>query len=189
MPEERNIFQKIGDAVTDYAPGIAGILALVPGVGTTPAAALGAVAALGKAFGLGTQAKPEDVLTTIQNMPDSELKLKFVQAENDYQLQMVKTTLADVQNARQREVDITKVTGKKDLNLYALSWVITIGFFISLIATFVFKVPTENKDMMTYLVVTLQNGTILAWSYYYGSSAGSSVKTDLLAKAEPIKDK
>ena len=187
-------WKDVTDAISKYAPeaeSLLGAASLIPGaaIATGPAAA--AVAAIAKVF--GTEPTPAAIQQAITTDPAAAQKL--MEAENNYSLSVMKeeteklkAQLADVQNARQREVDITKVTGKRDWNLYALSWVITIGFFVSLIATFLYKVPPENKDMMTYLVVTLQNGTILCWSYYYGSSKGSAEKTTLLAKAEPIRD-
>jgi len=104
MAEEKSIFQKIGDAVVNFAPGIATILTAT-GVGAPVGAAVGAIGALGRAFGLGDSAKPEDVLTAIS--ADPEIRLKAMVAENDFKVKMkqaeldeTKAYLSDVQSAR-----------------------------------------------------------------------------------------
>lgn len=192
MAEERNIFQKIGDAVTDYAPGIAGILALVPGIGTVPAAALGAVAALGKTLGLGTQAKPEEVLATIQSMPDSELKLKFVQAEQAFQVALrdkdieeLRIELADIQNARSRQIEHEKVTGKSDVNLYILSWVIVIGFLMVIVVMLFVDIPEDQTNVLFALLGTLGAGFMLVLQYFYGTNKSSEKKTNMIYNSTP----
>lgn len=79
--------RKIGDMVVDAAPGIAGILAAT-GVGTPVAGAVAALGALGRAFGLGDGAKPEDIEKAIQQDPQAALKLRL--AELDYNVLMRK---------------------------------------------------------------------------------------------------
>jgi len=92
---EESVFQKIAGYVSNYAPGIAALLA-VSGVGAPIAGAVGALGALAKTFGLPQDSKPEDILTTIQGMPDSELKLKFVQAEQNFQITMASMFVKDM---------------------------------------------------------------------------------------------
>lgn len=191
---DKNIFQRIGDAVTDYAPGIAGILALVPGVGTVPAAALGAVAALGKTLGLGTQAKPEDILQTIQSMPDSELKLKFVQAEQTFQLAQrdqdikeLQTRLADIQGARSMHTEHEKLTGKSDYNLYVLAWVLVVGFLVLIGFLLKVPVPEDQNGVLFMLFGALAAGFSQVLSFFFGSNKSSENKTDMLFNSTPIK--
>ena len=187
MPEERNIFQKIGDAVTDYAPGLAGILALVPGVGTVPAAALGAVAALGRSLGLGSSAKPEDVLSAIST--DPEIRLKAMVAENDFAVKMgqqdldkLKAELADVQSARLRQVESEKATGKRDLNLYVLAWTIILGFFILMGFLLKWPVPEDQNGVVFMLFGALATGFGQVLQYFFGSSKGSSDKNEQIGQ-------
>ena len=187
MPEERNIFQKIGDAVTDYAPGLAGILALVPGVGTVPAVALGAVAALGRSLGLGSSAKPEDVLSAIST--DPEIRLKAMVAENDFAVKMgqqdldkLKAELADVQSARLRQVESEKATGKRDLNLYVLAWTIILGFFILMGFLLKWPVPEDQNGVVFMLFGALATGFGQVLQYFFGSSKGSSDKNEQIGQ-------
>ena len=196
MPEERNVFQKIGDAITDYAPGLAGVLALVPGVGTVPAAALAAVGALGRAVGLGSQAKPEDVLQAIS--VDPEIRLKAMVAENDFKAEMgrqeiekLKTELADVQSARNREIEITKATGKRDWNMILVGWFIILGY-IGMMGFLAYHAAHGQpiKDDTGILFLLVGNlitfvGTVIG--YWYGTTRSSQAKTDIIARSPAIK--
>ena len=80
---EESIFQRIGNGIADYAPGLAGLLT-ASGVGIPAAAAVGALGTLAKMFGLGTDAKPEDIHAAIQADPQMTLKLRL--AEMDFEL-------------------------------------------------------------------------------------------------------
>ncbi|MCX5818992.1 MAG: 3TM-type holin [Deltaproteobacteria bacterium] len=83
--EEKSIFQKIGDVFADYAPGLSKVLA-VTGVGIPAAAGVAALGSIAKAFGLGSDAKPEEILDAVS--ADPEIKLKAMIAENNFKLHM-----------------------------------------------------------------------------------------------------
>jgi len=191
MPEEKSIFQKIGDAVTDFAPGIATILTAT-GVGAPIGAAVGAVGALGRAFGLGSSAKPEDVLAAIST--DPEIRLKAMIAENDHKAEMgrqeisrltisleeTKALLVDVQNARERE----KVVKDNVNKVLAYS---VVGAFIAMVGGTLLGYAKVDSVLAGTLVGYLSAKCEQVLAYYFGSSKGSDKKTDLLSKAEPIK--
>lgn len=195
MPEERSVFQKIGDVVADFAPGIATVLAAT-GVGAPVAAAVGAVGALSRAFGLGSQAKPEDVLQAIS--VDPEIRLKAMVAENDLKAEMgkqeiekLKLELADAQSARVREIEVTKATGKRDWNMILVGWFIILGY-IGMMGFLAYHAAHGQpiKDDTGILFLLVGNlitfvGTVVA--YLYGTTRSSQAKTELLARANPIK--
>jgi hypothetical protein len=179
--EERTILQKIGDAVVDFAPGIATVLAAT-GVGAPVAAAVGAVGALGRAFGLGSQATPEEVLSAIS--ADPEIRLKAQIAENDFLLKKrdqdieeIKTYLADVVNAREREVKIVQATGKRDVSQELLGWIIVAGFFAVLIIRMSIRIPTDQLENVGMLTGALIVAFTTVVAYKYGSSQGSVNKS------------
>jgi hypothetical protein len=194
MPEQ-SIFQKIAGIVSSYAPGIATLLAAT-GVGAPIAAAVGAVGVLAKTLGMPETAKPEDILATIQSMPDSELKLKFVQAENDFQLKKrdqdieeLKTALSDVQDARSRQEEHEKATGKSDVNLYCIAWLIIIGFFVLMGLLLKFTVPEDQNGVIFMLFGALSAGFGQVLTYFFGSSKGSADKSLLLSGVRKSIDK
>jgi hypothetical protein len=190
---EESIFQKIAGLVGTYAPGVATVLA-ASGVGAPAAAAVAALGSVAKAFGLPEDTKAEDVLTTVQSQPDSEAKLKIMQAENDFQLkcrdfdiQELKATLTDVQSARQRQTDHEKTTGKSEINLYILAWTIIGGFFFLTGGLLYFsyngKTIEDGTGVLFMLLGTLSTSFGCVIQYFYGSSKGSADKSVLLSQA------
>jgi hypothetical protein len=182
MPEEKNIYQKIGDAVVDFAPGIAGILAAT-GVGAPVAAAVGALSALGRAFGLGSSAKPEEVLSVIS--VDPEIRLKAMIAENDFKAEMgrqdlekIKAVLADVQSARVMKIETTKTNGKGDFIGGLLDLVIVSGFFVTLLGYMFVDIPVGQEGNVGLLVGALIGAFTTVISFYRGTSLGSVKKTE-----------
>jgi hypothetical protein len=186
-----NIFKKIADKITDYAPAIAGVLAGT-GVGAPAGAALVALGTLGKAFGLGSKAEPEEILSVVS--VDPEIKLKAMMAESNFKLESkridlekYKAALADVQNARNNATEQVKATGKRDANLYVLAWVI-VGGFIGLIATmltlqFVTGKTVQSDPMLMLLVGSLSTDAGMVVGYFFGSSQSSAKKDLVIAEA------
>jgi hypothetical protein len=192
MSDEKNIFQKIGDAVVDYAPGLAGVLALVPGVGVIPAAALGAVAALGRSFGLGTTAKPEEVLAAVTAADPPELRLKAQQADNDFKIRMREADLAetnayltDTQGARKMRSDHEAITGNSDYNLYLLAWTIVVGFFGLMALLFKFSLPPDQNGVIFVLFGALASGFGQVLNFFFGSNKNSGSKTAMIYNSTP----
>jgi hypothetical protein len=184
----------LGGKIAAAAPGLGALLgSVVPGIGTAAGGALGmGIKALASIFGLAPDSSPDQIAAAIEQDPQAALKLRLAEMDyeakkRDQELAELKTYLEDAQSARNMNIEGMKATGKRDTNLYALSWVLTIGFFLSLIAFFIFSVPEANKTLLLYLVVTLQNGALLCWSFWYGSSKDAGRMTELLARAEPIR--
>lgn len=80
--------------------------------------------------------------------------------------------LGDKQNARSREVDVTKATGKRDYALIGLAIVIVVGFFAGLISL-VFI--TLDKGSGTYELLYMMFGALISKfgtvvDYFFGSS-------------------
>jgi hypothetical protein len=167
--------------------GVIGSVVGAPGVGTL---AQTGVSVLLKALGLKPDAKPEDAMKIITT--DPEVQLKLIVAENEFKLKQreqeieeLKTRLSDVQSARSREVEIVKATGKKDLNLYVLSWVI-MGGFIGLIGALIFFQFSYGKTLQSDPIITLCLGSFatdagMVVGYFFGSSKGSHDKDRYIA--------
>lgn len=184
---EETIFQKIAKAVGNYAPGISAILAAT-GVGAPVAAAVAAVGALAKSFGLPEDSSAETIATQIMNTADmTEIRLKFIQAENDFQLkqrdqelEIYRVQLADIQNARKRDID-----AKDNVNRI-LAYAIVAAFIVVVGGT-LFGFGKVESVLAGTLVGYLSAKCEQVLAYYFGSSKGSDKKTDLLSKADAIK--
>lgn len=174
-----DIKQVIG-SVLDVASPL--VNAFVPG-GTMITAGIKAIAG---AFGLTEDEVTGDKLKDLMAQ-DKEFALKLRQADQAYQIELLKQQLDDVKNARQMNVETTKATGKRDINLYVLSWTLVIGFF-ALVGLLVFReLPKDTNGVVCLLFGTLATGFGCVIQYYFGSSKSSQDKTELLSKAQPIK--
>lgn len=91
---EENILKKIGDGIVDVAPTIGALLTGTV-VGAPAGAAVNALGALGRAFGLGTSTTPAAVATAI--LSDPEARLKVIMAENQYNIDVLKEETAQLQ--------------------------------------------------------------------------------------------
>lgn len=143
---------------------------------------------------LGTDPTPDAIAKAIDEDPAAALKLAELQARHKERLEELsldrarlgveeeKARLADVQNARLREMNITATTGQRDINLYVLAWTVIIGFF-ALMTLLIFRpLPPGAEGYVNQLFGTLGTGFGLVLGYFFGSSKSSSDKTALLAR-------
>ena len=150
---------------------------------------------VGHVLGLDSSA-PDAIATAVAADPQAALKLK--QFELDHALELQKLVLqeqslwlSDVQSARTREVETTKATGKRDLNLFALAWVI-MGGFIGLIGCLivlqvVYKSIIQSDPLISLLVGSLSTDAGMVVGYFFGSSKGADESTRILAQTDAIK--
>ena len=186
MADEKSVWQKIGDAVADYAPALAGILT-VTGVGIPAAGAVAAVGALARTFGLGSDAKPEDVLAAVS--ADPEIRLKAMIANNDFVLKQreqdiseIQIYLRDTDSARKMQGDAlnqTDVFAKRFIYYYASALSLLTILYIFLV-TFI-DLPAGNRRLADTILGFLL-GQVLATviQFFFGTNAGSLAKNKLL---------
>lgn len=179
-------FKDILGVVAKLAPSIAA------GLGGPLAG--GAVMALEGAFGLNTAGDTKDkqdalVAAISGATPDQLLAMK--QADQNYAIRMQELGFKDVESlealaagdrdsARKREMDIKDNTPK------ILAYAMTIGFFATLAFMLFANVPTGSRDLLNIMLGMLGTSFVSVIAYYFGSSAGSSEKTKLLAAASAI---
>jgi len=195
-------WKDVTDTIKQYAPGVTsllGVASLIPGVGAITGPAALAVGAIAKA--LGTEPTPDAIQQAIVTDPNAALKLKQADLdfqlaqqkedheheirERDQQLSELKVRLDDVKSARNMKVKETEVTGKRDTEDKFFDWFIILGFFIILGAVMYFKPPeSTNLGMLIGATITAFTSVV---HFRRGTSQGSIDKTNLLAKAEPIK--
>ena len=169
-----------------------------PIVGTALGGPAGAAVGSLVAGLLGVDNEPDAVANAIKADPNIVVKLKqlevdaqklhydAVDKERLAELEATRLQLADVLNARGRQVEHEKVTGKSDVNLYVLAWVIIVGFF-TLIGMTMFIEIKDATGTVFMLMGTLSAGFGAVIQYFFGSSASSNRKTGELinlAKAE-----
>jgi len=171
-----NIWNKIKNTVGSVAPILGN--AIVPGIGGV------AGSLVAKALSCDPS-KPEDIEKMLSADKESLLKLKELETKHSEFLitaahENDKLYIQDTQNARQREVDTVKATGKYNWPLYVIASVVFIGFFITMFLLFKIPLIIANKDIIVYTIGALQSAFITVVAYFFGSSKGSSDKTDIL---------
>ena len=124
-----------------------------------------AVKAIGSAFGLGEGATEEADQQFAREMKALDVDLERIAA-------------GDRNSAREREV---KAGDSWTPRILAL--VITVGFFGVLGSLLVGGKPPTGGDALLVMLGSLATAWVGIVSYYFGSSAGSAAKTDLMAKA------
>lgn len=112
-----------------------------------------------------------------QKIMDSQIeimKIDFekIKLETEAKLQSKKMVFDDKSNARSREVEVTKATGKKDNSITILAGVIVFGFFAGLVSlVFVHLDKGSGAYELLYMcfgALTMKFGTVV--DYFFGSS-------------------
>jgi len=116
---------------------------------------------------------PEDKQKILDNQLEI-MKLDFekLKLETETKLETKKIFLGDKADARDREVEVVKVTGKKDNTVTILAGVIVFGFFAGLISLIFVHL---DKASGTYELLYLMFGGLIAKfgtvvDYFFGSS-------------------
>ena len=143
-----------------------------------------AVSAISKAIGVD-EAKVGDLIKDNKLTAEQIAQVKVAEIELQKQAQelglnFAKLEVDDRKSAREMQATTRSIVPP------ALAGLVTIGFFGILIMMLLGKVDSNNPAILMMLgsLGTAWTGII---AYYFGSSAGSQAKTDLLSKAPAIK--
>lgn len=116
---------------------------------------------------------PEDKQKILDNQLEI-MKLDFekLKLETETKLETKKIFLGDKADARDREVEVVKATGKKDNTVTVLAGVIVFGFFAGLISLIFVHL---DKGSGTYELLYMCFGALIAKfgtviDYFFGSS-------------------
>lgn len=104
----------------------------------------------------------------------SELQTDLAKTEILADTEITVATLKDKDSARQREI------GVKDKTPMILAYGITLGFFGILAFMMKYDIPPVNKTELDLILGSLGTAWIAVVSYYFGSSAGSSEKNNII---------
>jgi hypothetical protein len=175
--------------VTKLAPTIAA------GIGGPLAG--GAIEALEGVFGLTTSGTTDDkqnALVAAISGASADQLLALKKADQDYQSKMTELgfknaealaalQVSDLDSARKREVSVKDNTPK------VLAYAITL-LFASVLGFMLFaNVPAGSRDLLNIMLGMLGTSYVSVISYYFGSTAGSLAKSELLAGNKPSAQK
>lgn len=173
-----------------------GLLAIgLPLLGTVlggpPALAMGAMSLVTKALNLPGNSSLQDISDTLRDNPENARKLQEVEASHQayllsVKLQMDQAEFADKANARAREVEATKATGRQEWFPPLLGSVVILAFSVVLCSMIFLPPPKEKRDESTVSLINILVGALTAGystvlGYYFGSSAGSRNKDTTIA--------
>lgn len=125
----------------------------------------------------GKKPTPENIDELVDIAPNLIKRL-----EQDHAVKLQELINQDLANARSREVEIAKATGKRDTNLYIMSYMVIAGFFGTFGAVIFLTLPLAQEKIIFLLLGGLIAAFERVLQYFFGSSRGSQHKTDLLGK-------
>jgi hypothetical protein len=147
------------------------------------------------ASALGSNNTPDDVAQALAINPDAAVKLKQIEADHDTRLhellsQQAQASIAADSARYLADVDNTKdargmQVGTKAMTPAILAILVTTGFF-GVLGTMLFGVwhPSDNNALLI-LLGSLGTSWGAIVNFYFGSSAGSARKDELLAQSKP----
>lgn len=146
-----------------------------------------AVAAIGNLLGVSdaTQDKIAQAIQSGQLTPEQigklkELELQYQENERERGFKYSELEFKDRDSARNREAQTGDSTNK------VLAYTIT-GSFIAMVGATLLGYTKIDSVLAGTLVGYLSAKAEQVLAYYFGSSSGSKQKTELLARADPIK--
>lgn len=76
----------------------------------------------------------------------------------------------------------------KEILQYVLAALIVLCFFSILALLLFFKIHSENTETLNIAIGALLTAFGTVVGYFFGSSAGSQRKTDIIAQSNPVSD-
>ena len=149
-----------------------------------------AVAAVGEVLGLtdATKDKINDVIARGQMTPEQagklrELELKYQADEKERGFKYAELSFKDRDSARQ-----ANVAGGTQKMLFSLSVLLLIATLGCEMAVLFADVPPKADPLVVGRVLGLMDAVaMLVLSYWYGTTNGSAVKSELLAQSNPAR--
>lgn len=160
------------------------ISSVAPILGATLGGPLGGLAGNVLAKALGVEPTDDKAMenAVLSQSPESitkirlaELELQKQAQENDLDLERINTQ--DRASARERQVRLADHTPD------VLAFLLTAGFFGTLLFILIYGVPKEGGEALLVLLGSLGTAWTGMIAYYFGSSSGSKSKTEALVSA------
>ena len=158
------------------------LAAIAPSIATALGGPLAGMAVKVAANAIGVE--PNEVAledSILSGNPETLIKIK--EAENNFIVELKKLDVSleeiasnDRSSARNREIQL------KDKAPKVLATVIVSGFFTTLGIVAFATIPVDAVQPLNILLGALTALTVQVGNYYFGSSAGSARKTELLKK-------
>lgn len=155
----------LAETVSKFAPLLGSVIAT-----SNPIAGI-AIKLIANIF--NANSNPDDIVAQISKDPDAAIKLKQLEYEHqdallNKQITQQQISAEDTQDARKREEEIVKLTGKRDIMLDILAILVVFGFFALCLVNYFVHITDDHIIVM--LIGQISSGFMLCLSYYFGSS-------------------
>ena len=165
-------WKQIADAVGRASPAL-GVLLGGPAGGMVGAAIAAA---------LGVQGTPDAVSAAVASDPEAAVRLRQIEADAVIRAQQLENErhaaeLADVKSAREREAAVRDRTNR----VLAYS---VLGAFVAVVGATLLGYAKVDSALAGTLIGYLSAKAEQVLAYYFGSTAGSARKTELLAQGK-----
>ena len=165
---------------------------VAPWIGTALGGPLGGMAVTAAANALGLTDKTTDAIKQALGGASPEQLLALKQADQAFAVQMQQLGFANVEKLAALAVENTKDARAMQVSTRSpvpavLAVLITLGFFGVLIGMMTDVLKAGENQALLIMLGALGAAWGAVVNYFFGSSAGSQAKTELLARAEPIK--
>lgn len=117
----------------------------------------------------------KNLISSDPDIPAAD-KLEFQRIQYDFEIELHKLEMQDLQSARTREADVVKATGHMDYFMYFFGTMM-IGLFIY--TTYVSStgnIPADMREIFIEGRAAVRDIVLGIAAYYWGSSAGSRIK-------------
>lgn len=160
------------------------LAAVAPGLATAlggPLAGVAVSAISNKLLGKPDGTEDDIAAAVMSGSPDALLRLK--EAEQQFQKDM---KALDIDLERIHQIDRASARSREantgdSITPRVLAGVIVVGFFSVLIIAMTLGLPEKGADAMLILIGALGAAFTAIVAYYFGSSAGSAMKTKLMS--------
>lgn len=165
---------------------------VAPWIATAATGPLGGMAVSAIADALGVSDKTEEAIKQAITGATPEQMLALKKADQEFAIKMKELGFAEMKDmealavqdrdsARKRETSVKDNTNKVLAYIVVLSFVAVVGFTLAGMAK-------AESVLAGTLIGYLSAKAEQVLAYYFGSTSGSKAKTELLAKANPVKD-
>ncbi len=165
---------------------------VAPWIGTALGGPLGGMAVEAAANALGLGDKTAEAVKAAISGATPEQMLALKKADQDFALQMqalgFKQTadLESIAAGDRKDARAMQVSNRSHMPALLTCFVLT-AFVGTLVTLFAWPVPATNRDLVVYMVGQLSGFAAAGVAFWLGTTKNSENKTEMLAKAQPIK--
>ncbi len=150
--------KEISSVVSKYAPLLGSIISTA-----NPMAGM-VVSLIASLFGANKQ-DPVDIISKIKDDDNAAEKLKELELE--HQDVLSNNNLSDIESARNREVETTKITGKRDYVMETIAILVIVFTFLLVGIMFFYPEKISNNAIVNIISGSIMSAFMVVIKYYF----------------------